>query len=191
MQNTSYQSNVSSELSLTPSDALSSVEAPRGDLHLCFELATLQCPDEPGYFAFPATGIVEVIELSDAQITVVPNTSPVVVGAFNLRGEVLWIVDLEYCLQSTSFTASGLITVIIIQDGEQKLGLPVDGIKGMVWLDPAQMQPELPATMSPRLQPFVQAQVRSASISEQATLYVLDPTAIMRSQFWAAQSAHF
>lgn len=188
MQNTSYQSNVLSELPPTPTDALSSLEAPRGDLHLCFELAVLQ-PDEPGYFAFPATGIVEVIELSNTQITVVPNTSPVVVGAFNLRGEVLWIVDLEYCLQSTSFAPSGLVTVIIIQDGEQKLGLPVDGIKGMVWLDPAQMKSELPAAMSPRLRPFVQAQVDAPS--EQSTLYVLDPAAIMRSQFWAAQVALF
>ncbi len=153
----------------------------KGDLHLRFELGGQR--NVPGtIYAFPAAGVVEVVDLSVSQVTALPNTSPALVGTFNLRGEIIWILDTEYVLHNTFFnTNTTAFPVVVIQDGEHLLGLAVRSIQGMVWLKPEQIE-TVEIVHSPALKPFVRGQV-------EGHLLILDSTTILRSQCWAEKPA--
>ncbi|MBC7883168.1 MAG: chemotaxis protein CheW [Anaerolineae bacterium] len=146
-------------------------DAPRGDLHLRFELGG------KARFAFPASGVVEVVELSTPQITALPNTSPALIGTFNLRGEIIWILDLEFCMQDSLFqNTTQTFPMIVIQEGEHLIGLAVYAIQGMVWLKTEEIAP----SQSPL--PFVCGQI------EEEEILILDPAAILTSQCWAQKT---
>jgi twitching motility protein PilI len=147
-------------------------DAPRGDLHLRFALGS------QGSYAFAATAVVEVVELGSDQLTAMPNTSPAIIGTFNLRGEIIWVLDLEYCLHGSLFLGGSTFPVIVIQDGEHQLGLAVNAIQGMTWVKAEEISEATPTSLGAALVPFV----RGALGDE---LVILDPTAILRSQIWA------
>jgi purine-binding chemotaxis protein CheW len=149
-------------------------DAPRGDLHLRFELGG------QSRFAFPASGVVEVVDLSTQQITALPNTSPALIGTFNLRGEIIWILDLEFCLQGSLFqNSTQTFPMIVIQEGEHLIGLAVHAIQGMVWLKSEEIVP------STSKLPFVCGQI------EEGSVLILDPAMILTSQCWAQKTPLF
>lgn len=148
--------------------------AREADLHLRFDLNS-----QPG-LAFAAASVVEVVELNTSQVTTVPNASPTLVGTFNLRGEILWVLDLEYCLYRRLFRGSGTsFPVVVIRDGDYLLGLAVQTIQGMTWLDKYQVEAVRPETIPPALAPLVRGH------SPAANLLILDAAAVFRARYWA------
>jgi purine-binding chemotaxis protein CheW len=152
------------------------LESPEGELHLRFYLPSHQ------EFALQATGIKEVIELSPDRITPIPNASPLLLGTLNLRGRLIWVADLgQFLGEPTALnTDRSEIPVIAIEDQDTVVGLGVEKICGMVWLDAQYL---LPANNVPdNMAPFLRGEWL---IDNNKYLRLLDQTAILRSARWA------
>ncbi|MGB3692766.1 MAG: chemotaxis protein CheW [Spirulinaceae cyanobacterium] len=155
------------------------LETPEGELHLRFYIASGQ------EFALPAMGIKEVIAQPLDWVTPIPNISPLLLGTVNLRGQVIWVADLGQFLGDTTAlnTERPEIMVIAIEDQESILGLAIDEINCMDWLDIEQTQ--MPTNVPDSMLPFVP---REWVLNEnsQHTLGLLNQIAILRSARWAA-----
>ena len=112
------------------------LESPEGELHLRFYVPS------GNEFALAAKGIKEVLAQSPDQITPIPNVSPLLLGTMNVRGRVIWVADLgQFLGEATPVnTDRPEIPVIAVEDQDTILGLAVERIFGMAWLDVAQLQ---------------------------------------------------
>ncbi|MBF2076155.1 MAG: chemotaxis protein CheW [Synechococcales cyanobacterium C42_A2020_086] len=155
------------------------LESPEGELHLRFFITSGE------EFALPATGIREVIASPPDRITPIPNVSPLLLGTLNVRGRVIWVADLGQFLGSASSLSTDRpeIAVIAIEDQDMMVGLAVDRIVGMDWLDIDEIQ--MPTNVPDGMAPFL----RGEWISDKQMgrfLRLLDQVAILRSARWAA-----
>ncbi len=155
------------------------LESPEGELHLRFYVVS------GNEFALPATGIREVISPSPDRITPIPNVSPLLLGTLNVRGRVIWVADLGQFLGDSSplNTDRAEIPVIAVEDQDTMLGLAVDHIVGMAWLDIEEVQ--MPTNVPDTMAPFLRGEWASGDKDEQV-LRLLDQISILRSARWAA-----
>ncbi len=155
------------------------LESPEGELHLRFYVVS------GNEFALPATGIREVISPSPDRITPIPNVSPLLLGTLNVRGRVIWVADLGQFLGDSSplNTDRAEIPVIAVEDQDTMLGLAVDRIVGMAWLDIEEVQ--MPTNVPDTMAPFLRGEWASGDKDDQV-LRLLDQVSILRSARWAA-----
>lgn len=155
------------------------LESPEGELHLRFYVPS------GNEFALPATGIKEVIEKEPDRITSIPNASPLLLGTINIRGRVIWVSDLGQFLGDSAMlnTDRSEIPIIAIEDQDTMLGLAVDRIVGMDWLDIEQVQ--IPTNVPDSMAPFLRGEWVLDKESDKF-LRLLDQVAILRSARWAA-----
>jgi purine-binding chemotaxis protein CheW len=154
------------------------LESPEGELHLRFYIPS------GNEFALPATGIREVLSPSPDRITPVPNVSPLLLGTLNVRGRVVWVADLGQFLGDhiTLNTDRQEISVIAVEDQDILLGLAVDRVVGMEWLDVEQLQ--LPTNPPDSVAPFLKGEWQVDDVGK--CLRLLDQVSILRSARWAA-----
>ena len=155
---------------------LQSYEPPEGELHLRLYLPSKR------ELAVPATGIREVVSQSPSLITPIPNASVLLLGTMNLRGQVIWVADLGQFLGEPGAltTERSEIPVITIEGEEMIMGLAVEQIAGMEWLEPEEL--EMASNLSDEIAPFILGEWEK----EDSALLLLDPSAILRSARWAA-----
>ncbi|AFZ51971.1 CheW domain-containing protein [Dactylococcopsis salina] len=155
---------------------IQSYEPPEGELHLRLYLPSKR------ELAIPATGIREVVSQSPSLITPIPNASVLLLGTMNLRGQVVWVADLGQFLgePGTLTTERSEIPVITIEGEEMIMGLAVEQIAGMEWLEPEAL--EMASNLSDEIAPFILGEWEE----EGSALLLLDPSAILRSARWAA-----
>lgn len=83
--------------------------------------------------------IIEVIQISLAEVCSVPQMHNCILGIYNWRGEMLWIIDLEEMLGYTGITQEAhLISkmmLIIVQSEGKSLGILVRKLIDIHWLD--------------------------------------------------------
>ncbi|HIK28979.1 MAG: chemotaxis protein CheW [Oscillatoriaceae bacterium SKW80] len=155
------------------------LESPEGELHLRFYVPS------GNEFALPAIGIREVIAPSPDRITPIPNVSPLLLGTLNVRGRVIWVADLGQFLGDTIAlnTDRPELPVIAVEDQDTILGLAVDRIVGMDWLDVEQIK--MPTNVPDSMAPFLRGEW---VLGEKGDRYLrlLDQVAILRSARWAA-----
>jgi len=150
-------------------------QSPQGELYLKFDLGTAQ------QMAFPALGVMEVVELPVENITPMPNMNPLLMGTCNLRGEILWLVDLAMLFQKNFLSPNtGQYSIVVIQDEEAPIGFAVASIRGMSWLDPQQIHNAAQLSMD-SLRPFVRG---SFPMEDNSPVLLLDPDAIVRTRPW-------
>lgn len=157
------------------------LESPEGELHLRFYVSPAQ------EFALPATGIREVLSQPPDRITPIPNASPLLLGTLNFRGRVIWVADLGQFLGEPMLlnTDRPEIPVIAIEDQDTMLGLAVDQIVGMDWLDVDQIQTRTSSGVPDSMEPFLKGEwVLDAETNQ--ILRLLEPIKILRSARWAA-----
>jgi twitching motility protein PilI len=156
------------------------LENREGELHLRFYIASNQ------QFALPAAGIREVISPPLDQITPIPNASPFLLGTLNLRGRVIWVADLGQFLgdSTTLNTDRAEMPVIAVEEQDTMLGLAVDRIVGMEWLnvEAVQMVTNVPEDMAP----FLRGQWVLDNTNQ--CLRLLDQKAILHSERWATKT---
>jgi twitching motility protein PilI len=175
---------MNSEFDLLPSHSfneppeLQTLVSPEGDLHLRFYVPS------GNEFALAASGIREVISASPERITCIPNTSPLLLGTLNWRGQVIWITDLgEFLGETMPFnTNRPEIPIIVIEDQETIIGLAVDQIVGMDWLSSELLSP--PQNVSDSMVALIHGQWVINS-EKSHYLRLLDQLAIIRSARWA------
>lgn len=162
--------------SLSSEEELASYEPPEGELHLRLYLPSQR------ELAIPATGIREVVSQSPNLITPIPNASVLLLGTMNLRGQVIWVADLGKFLGDPGVltTERSEIPVITIEEQEMMMGIAVEKIAGMEWLEPAELG--VPSNLSDEMAPFIQGEWEW----DDSSLLLLNPSAILRSARWAA-----
>lgn len=155
------------------------LENPEGELHLRFYLASGEV------CAFPATGIAEVMQQTPDLIASIPNASPFLLGTINLRGKIIWVVDLSQFLgdEGVLKTDRPTLPVIAIEDQELIIGLAIDRLGEMDWLNLDQLDILQPPPDA--IAPFVRYQWRSSE-PEERVVNILDPAKILRSARWAS-----
>lgn len=157
------------------------LERPEGELYLRFCISSIDYQE----FALSATGIREVIASPPDRITPIPNASPLLLGTINLRGQVIWVADLGQFLgeQTALNTERAEIPVIAVEAEDITIGLAVDQIVGMGWLDLERVQAakNVPDSMTPFLR-------GEWLLDEKTQQYIrlLDQAAILRSGRWTA-----
>ena len=156
---------------------LQTLENPEGELHLRFFLPSGK------EFALPATGIAEVLQQSPDEIAPIPNASPLLLGTINLRGKIVWVADLCQFLGDSGNlnTDRPNIPVIAIENQEQVLGLAIEKIGDMDWLDVDRL--EAVNGLLDSMTPFVTGQWQG---DQSDALNLLDCSKILRSARWAA-----
>jgi purine-binding chemotaxis protein CheW len=155
------------------------LESPEGELHLRFYIPSGE------EFALPATGIREVLSPAPDRITPVPNVSPLLLGTLNVRGRVVWVADLGQFLGDTVplNTDRQEVSVIAVEDQDILLGLAVDRVVGMEWLDIEQIQ--TPTNVADGVAPFLRGEWNLGEVNKRY-LRLLDQVSILRSARWAA-----
>lgn len=94
-----------------------------------------------------AIDIMKVKEIFKAgRFTYVPNTLPFVLGVYNLRGEIIPIVDLRlfFNIDVGIRDSSKLEKMLIVSVGEQVFGVVVDDIDKIVGIQKSAIQPPHP-----------------------------------------------
>ncbi|NES64921.1 MAG: chemotaxis protein CheW [Okeania sp. SIO2D1] len=155
------------------------LENPEGELHLRFYLPS------GNEFALPAMDIREVISQSPEGITAIPNVSPLLLGTINLRGRVIWVADLGQFLgdQVPINPDKSEIPVIAVEDQDTILGLAVERIVEMEWLDEKKLK--MSTNIADGMAPFLKGEWIFDEKGKQV-LRLLDQEAIIRSARWAA-----
>jgi len=155
----------------------SALQSPQGDLYLKFDLGITP------QLAFPAIGVLEVVELAQESVIPMPNVNPLLMGTFNLRGEILWLVDLGLLFRNAYINPhTGQYAVIVVQDEDTPVGLVVERIRGMAWLNTEQIQKNTPVVME-TLRSYVRGCFHNADEDLTAVL-LLDPEALVRTRPW-------
>lgn len=94
-----------------------------------------------------AIDIMEVKEIAKAgRFTYVPNTSPFVLGVYNLRGDIIPIIDLRifFNIPTKARESDEIENMIIITVDEQTFGIVVDVIDKVVGISKSTIQPPHP-----------------------------------------------
>jgi positive phototaxis protein PixI len=124
-------------------------------------------PDTP--VLLPLEQLIEVLSIPVAQIMPIPHMPPWVMGAYNWRGEILWMVDLGHLCGLTPWyeqvanhsTHSAVILRVQSDKGSstkaksQLLGLVVNRVEEVEWCDPAVIQQLPPFMVKFGLAPFL------------------------------------
>ncbi len=94
-----------------------------------------------------AIDIMNVKEIAKASnFTYVPNIMPFVLGVYNLRGDIIPIIDLRlfFNIDVPEHDENALENMIIINIGEQTFGVVVDAIDKVVGIQKSSIQPPHP-----------------------------------------------
>jgi purine-binding chemotaxis protein CheW len=90
---------------------------------------------------------MQVKEIAKAgRFTYVPNTSPFVLGVYNLRGDIIPIIDLRifFNIPTKARDSDALESMIIINVDDQTFGIVVDAIDKVVGISKSSIQPPHP-----------------------------------------------
>src|SRR5574344_2274923 len=94
-----------------------------------------------------AIDIMKVKEIAKAgRFTYVPNTLPFVLGVYNLRGEIIPIIDLRlfFNIDVPERQDNAIENMLIVTVGEQTFGVVVDAIDKVVGVQKSTIQPPHP-----------------------------------------------
>ena len=130
----------------------------------------------------PLEKISEVLSVAVADILPVPEMPSCVLGIYNWRGKMLWLIDLENFADRPLLSQQGRgldsLRAMVIQIEGQYRGLVVQYINDIELYDAEQLQPPLRGLFPPRLLPFVKGYLPGANG------IVLDIEAIARFPMW-------
>ncbi|WP_042341860.1 chemotaxis protein CheW [Calothrix sp. PCC 7507] len=129
--------------------------------------------------------ITEVLKISLTEVCSVPQMPNCVLGIYNWRGEMLWLVDLEEMLGYPPLlqdldSVSKMMAIILESDGKY-LGLLVRQLMDIEWLDTNQMKAQSTELFYPAMSPFLQGYFIN---STEEIVFNLDAPAIIQASLW-------
>lgn len=134
----------------------------------------------------PIQQVAEVLTIPVSQVVPIPHMPPCVMGVYNWRGEVLWMVDLGHLGGLTPYYQQAIRithTAVVLKSDDkvsvqkrQTLGLVVDRVEDVEWCDPNVIQPFPSATLTSDLAPLLRGYWWK---SDDAMLAVLEAEAII------------
>lgn len=109
--------------------------------------------------------VSEVLTIPVGQIVPIPDLPACVMGVYNWRGEVLWMIDLGHlCGLTPHYQQTMRIahTAVVLRGHDRastqesvSLGLVVNQVEDVEWCDPTVIQPLSPATLTSALAPLL------------------------------------
>jgi positive phototaxis protein PixI len=178
MSDSSLTTDISTSLEVSSSGST------KGEKYLKFQLVT----DITALL--PISQLAEVLTIDVSQITPIPQLPSWVMGAYNWRGEALWMVDLAYLIgflpwyQQSSLVTTYTAVILRLCDrslpgkntSSQIVGLVINRAEAIEWCEPQLLQPPEFETETPHLIPFLRGyQVKS----DGEQLAVLDEEVIL------------
>ena len=158
------------------SQDLSPPKAPQGQrflrFHLGFEDTAL----------LPVDQVREILRVPVSEILPVPHVPESVLGIYNWRGEMLWMVDLNHLVgfsplgPTLANQETPLAMAIVLEVERQNLGLIVPQIEDIEWHESPTLQAPSAGLFPDRLLPFVSGYLTEASSM------VLNATAIASAE---------
>ena len=117
----------------------------------------------------PVEQLTEILNVSLSQITPIPHLPEWVMGIYNWRGEVLWMVDLGNLIGLTPWhpgeNQSSKLSIIVLDACRQSevtagpeslpLGLIVNRVEDIEWLATEQLQSPSNSMITDQLAPFL------------------------------------
>ncbi|MDZ8258762.1 chemotaxis protein CheW [Nostoc sp. ChiQUE01b] len=129
--------------------------------------------------------ITEVLQVSLPEICGVPQMPSSVLGIYNWRGEMLWLVDLEamfgYPLMSQEANLLSRMMAIVLENEGKYLGLLVRQLLDIEWLDTKQMKVPGAELFYPKISPFLQGYFLNDS---EEIIFNLDAISIIQAPMW-------
>ncbi|MBE9029981.1 chemotaxis protein CheW [filamentous cyanobacterium LEGE 11480] len=122
----------------------------------------------------PSLQLVEVLSVTTESIVPISGTAEAVMGVCNWRGEVLWLIDVGATLQAGRLCDHNLLlpqyNVIIAKSPQGPVGLVVETVGQMCWVDPNDVAPAPPLGQTPTASlpplPYLQGYWQSPEQSE-------------------------
>lgn len=101
-------------------------------------------------YALEVNLVQETYPLED--FSKLPCTPSFILGIMNLRGQILTIIDLKKLLQLPDLSVSYPKKIIILSIGDIDAGIVVDEIFGLKWINPTELQQNLPTLSGARIE---------------------------------------
>ncbi len=127
---------------------------------------------------FPLEKLQEIFNLNLNQVTAVPGLDSYVMGIYNWRGNLAWLIDLQELLtgKQTNFNVNCLCMLTPLKG--QYLGIVIDRVGDISSFWENEMQPVITPMIEPIGSNFIQGYFLDA---QNQPLFVLDAQAIINS----------
>ncbi len=127
----------------------------------------------------PLAQIAEIFRVNVEEILPVPEMPSCVLGIFNWRGEMLWLIDLDQLLGYLPLSLMAATPMaIVVQSNSQSLGLVVSQVNDIELHDLQKLTNAAIGLFPPKLLPFVLGALPEGSGT------VLNVTAITQCPLW-------
>ena len=148
----------------------------------------------------PITQLIEALTIPFGQIVPISHLPAWVMGVYNWRGEILWMIDLGHLVGFTPWHQQVVNTsthrAIVLHDRSQSnakdkslaIGLVVSQVEGIEWCSPDQIYSPPASAVTPELAPFLrgilaQTQWRYAYYSRRQSSSSGDAQSLVFGQF--------
>ena len=112
----------------------------------------------PNQSLIPLDRFTEILRIDMTRILRVPETPSYILGAYNWRGEMLWLVDLPSLLGCPPLAQQRVTqtpTAMVVQIEGQPLGLVVARVNDIEFCNLSELRPATPGLFSVRVLPFL------------------------------------
>jgi positive phototaxis protein PixI len=131
--------------------------------------------------ALPMSHAEGVVVTSYSSLTVMPNMPNCVLGLFNRRSRVFWVVDLPQLLDLGAIAPDQQqLAIVIIRVDNIPLGLAVQEVQEVIRLNLEEIQSPV-GTVGPGLVPYLKGCVLQEQPNRAEVLMILDSQAIVNS----------
>ncbi|MCS6960676.1 MAG: chemotaxis protein CheW [Pseudanabaenaceae cyanobacterium SKYGB_i_bin29] len=130
-----------------------------------------------GYeFLFPLANLQEIFSINLAQVTLMPGLEKYVLGIYNWRGNLAWLVDLQELLTGigSNFRENCLCLLMPLEG--QYLGMVVEQVEGIATLNNTDLLPLTAQIVDPIPSRFIQGYYL-----QDKPLLVLEPQGIVET----------
>ena len=166
--------NTSNSTSIATIEAINA-SLEEGEKFLRFQLGA------EGIALLPLNVIKQVMQVSVNEILPVPQMPGCVLGIYNWRGEMLWLVDIGQLVGFPPLGSSENVMAIAIQIEDKTLGLVVRQINDIERHHLHQINLPAIGLFAPELMPYLQGYLIGAN---QEVLMVLNAGAIANAPLW-------
>jgi twitching motility protein PilI len=125
--------------------------------------------------------VQEAMVLPARRLTPMPNMPACMLGLMNRRSRVMWVIDLSQMLGLPALDANTQqYNLVLVQVGAIALGLAVQQVEGITWINPDQIHPSIGQVL-PSLAPYLRGCTVQQQNQRQEMLLVLDAETIAQS----------
>jgi positive phototaxis protein PixI len=151
-----------------------------GDMFLRLKL------DEQTYAVVPMLQTQEAIVLPAGRVSVIPNLPSPVMGLFNRRSSLLWLVDLPQILGLEPIDRHAhSYDIALLKVGQVPLAVAVRSIQGVIRFDREQIESPI-GSFNPAFTPYLRGWI----LQEKELILVLEPEAIINAKVLDLLAAH-